>query len=197
MRRIHAGVMDWRLDISDKTDAMTEQHQHQVEVLVDIQASDLIRANLWYVFSQWSTRLSIGSALLFSFLGCAVFYLINGALGWYVLLPIAAVLLAATFPLVVLVGTWRNYSAARDFQKRTHYGFSGDHYEASDGRSSARISWESVLKAVESNHSFNLFFSRTLFAVIPKRCFKTDADIQTLRSILKVALGEKTKVLTD
>lgn len=174
-----------------------EQHEHQFDVIVDLQASELIRANLWFVFGQRSTRFSIGFALVSSLLGFPILYLLRGALGWYVLLPIAAVLLTAAIPLLVIIETKRNYSAAKDFQKRLQYRFSGDHYDVSDGKSSARVSWESVLKAVESRDRFNLFLSRTLFVVIPKRCFKTSADIQTLRSILCGALRERVKLLTD
>ncbi|HWN11315.1 MAG TPA: YcxB family protein [Pyrinomonadaceae bacterium] len=176
---------------------MTEQHEHEVEVVVDLQASELIRANLWFIFSQRSTVFTIAAAIGITFLGSAVLYMLRGELGWYIVLPIAAVVLPAAFPFFVVIEALRTHPNAKDFQKQIHYSFYGDHYDVSDGKSSARISWESVLKAVESRDSFNLFMGRTLFVVIPKRCFKAAVDIETLKSILRAALGEKTKLLTN
>jgi hypothetical protein len=50
------------------------------------------------------------------------------------------------------------------------------------------------LSAVESKHSVNLFIGRTLFVVLPKRCFKTTTDLETTRAILKTALPGKAKL---
>ena len=176
---------------------MTEQHEREVDVVVDLQASEMIRANLWFLLSQRSTVLTVAAVLVITFVSSVVLYLLRGELGWYVGLPIAAVLLTAAFPVFVVIEARRNYFAGKDSQQPLHYTFGGDHYEVRDGKSSARVSWESVLKAVESKESFNLFLSRTLFVVIPKRCFKSPVDIKVLRSILRAALGEKSKLLAD
>jgi hypothetical protein len=47
------------------------------------------------------------------------------------------------------------------------------------------------LRAAESKHSFHLFFHRSLFHTIPKRCFKQADDIVRLRDLLKRSLGAK------
>lgn len=187
--------MGRRLGISGSD--MTQQHEPQVDVTVDLQASELIRANLWFLFSQRSTVLTFGAVIVITFLGSGILYLLRGELGWYIGLPVAAVLLTAAFPVFLVIETMRNYSTGRDSQNPVHYTFSGDHYDVKDGKSSARVSWESVLKAVESKDSFNLFLGRTLFVVIPKRCFKSAVDIEILRSILRAALREKSKLLTN
>ena len=186
-----------RLGISGQKDDMTEQHERQVDVVVDLQASEMIRANLWFLLNQRSTVLTVAAVIFITFVCSVVLYLLRGELGWYIGVPIAAVLLSAAFPVFVIIETLRSHSAAKDFQKQVHYSFCGDHYDVSDGKSSARVSWESVLKAVESGDNFNVFLGRTVFVVIPKRCFKSAVDIEILRSILRAALGEKTKLLTD
>lgn len=57
------------------------------------------------------------------------------------------------------------------------------------------MSWDSIVGAVETKHSFNLFFNRSLFQVIPKRCFRDSGEIGGLRVLLGAGVGAKAKLL--
>jgi hypothetical protein len=46
----------------------------------------------------------------------------------------------------------------------------------------------------ESKHSFNLFFHKSLFHPIPKRCFRQPEDIGRFRTLLKQVFGTKASV---
>ncbi|MGH9873836.1 MAG: YcxB family protein [Pyrinomonadaceae bacterium] len=50
------------------------------------------------------------------------------------------------------------------------------------------------MRAAESEHSFHLFFDRSLFHTIPKRCFTHPEDVARFRTLLKKTLGTKATV---
>jgi hypothetical protein len=56
------------------------------------------------------------------------------------------------------------------------------------------MTWDAILRAAESKHSFHLFFHKSFFHTIPKRCFKQPEDIVRLRNLLKRSLGTKATV---
>jgi hypothetical protein len=165
----------------------------EVDVLVDLQLSDLLRANLWFWYSKPSSKFSLAVTPILMVL-FAVFIFSKELPALYALIPLGLLILEAFILLVIIVETKRNYSTVKEFQRKIHYHLKREGYTASDGKSSSNVSWESVLRAVESRKSFNLFLGRTIFAVIPKKFFKTTADVEITRDILKTALGEKAQL---
>jgi YcxB-like protein len=99
-------------------------------------------------------------------------------------------------PIMIWFQTRRGYLNLKGFQKNLQYLFSSDGYDVLDEKSSSHISWDSILKVVETNHSFNLFFHKAMFHVVPKRCIEQQGDVDRLRSILKQNLGNKAKLNT-
>ena len=167
--------------------------EYKVTVSVDLQLSDLLRANLWYRYSKASTKFSNAVAAVLTLL-FAVFVYLDAIPAVYLLLPLGIWLLEVLIFLVIIIETKRNYAAVKDFQTHVNYQLNLEGYTVSDGKSSSNVSWDSILNAVESKHSLNLFLGRTLFVVLPKRCFKTDADLEMTRAILKTALPGKAKL---
>jgi YcxB-like protein len=170
-----------------------EKLEPEVDVLVDLQLSDRLRANLWQRYSKRSTKLgnAVSAAITLLF---AVFVFFKEMPATYLLLPLAIWLMEAFIFLVIVIETKKNYAALKDFQRKIQYHLDPEGYTVRDGKTSANVSWDSILSAVESKHSLNLFISRTLFVVLPKRCFKTSSDLEMARAILKTALPGKAKL---
>jgi hypothetical protein len=114
--------------------------------------------------------------------------------------PIAATVMVVSvifpilYPVLIWFQTKRGFANLREFQRKVQYQFSSNGYEVKDVKSSAHMDWDVILRAVESKHSFNLFFHKSLFHTVPKRCFRGPEDIARLRTLLKQALGTKATV---
>ena len=167
-----------------------EQSAREVDVTVELEFADLLRANLWSRYSKRSTQISLALTVLLTLM-FVMYYLAFQTSLWLLLIPLGLLLLDALIFLVIIIETRKNYAAVKDFQKQIHYRLSLGGYTASDEKSSSNVSWDSVVKAAEAKHSFHLFLGPSIFAVIPKRFFKTPGDVQATREILKTALGEK------
>jgi len=145
-----------------------EKLEPDVDVVVDLQLSDLMRANLWARYSKRSTQLSLAATVVLTILFALFVFstLVSPAI---LLIPLVLLLLDLLILLAIILETRRNYSAVKDFQKQIHYHLNREGYTARDGKSSSNVSWESVSKAVESGQGINLFLGRTHFAMIPRR----------------------------
>jgi hypothetical protein len=104
------------------------------------------------------------------------------------------VLLPILYPIIIWLQTKRGFRNLQPFQMNIQYAFSSKGYKVSDEKSFAAIDWDAILRAAESEHSFNLFFHKSLFHTIPKRCFKQPEDIGRLRTLLKQVLGTKATI---
>lgn len=170
-----------------------EKLEPEVDVVVDLTLSDLLGANLWAQYSKPSTKFGLAATAVLTVL-FAVFIFANLLPAVYGLIPLGLLILDVLILLAIIIETRRNYSAVKGFQKQIHYHLNRDGFTATDEKSSSNVSWESVLKADESKDSINLFLGRTHFAMIPKRFFKTNGDVEITREILKTALGEKARL---
>ena len=166
-----------------------------IDVDIDLKESDLQRANFWFSLKGWSNRLMLavmpiaGLLLLLRIDFSAIFDTPLAAIGAVVLLGFPVFYYA-----MLWIQTKRTFRDLQDFQTRIHYSFSPSGYKVSTLKSSGDISWDVILRAEESKHAFNLFFHKTLFHTIPKRCFKDPNDIGGLRTLLKQALGAKAQI---
>lgn len=171
--------------------------QTKVDAVIDLQLADLLRANYWHFFSKGSIRFLMPLYLLVVVAGTIVFFLNGASSIWSAFVSLAMILMAVVLIATVYFQTKRNFSDLKEFQKNVRYTFSFDGYEVSDDKSSAHVSWDAILRAVETKHGFNLFFHRMFFHTVPKRCFRQPSDIQAMREILKQNLGVKAKVGSD
>ena len=163
---------------------------------VDLKESDLQRANFWFRLGKKSTRLMlvflllIGLFLLSRLELSKVFENPPAATVWIVL-----IVFPVLYPVIIWFQTKRGFGNLQGFQTKLQYAFSANGYKVSDVKSSSDIDWDTILRAAESKHSFHLFFHRSLFHTIPKRCFEGPEKIAQLRSLLKQSLGNKASVL--
>ncbi|MGH9972210.1 MAG: YcxB family protein [Pyrinomonadaceae bacterium] len=161
---------------------------------VDLKESDLQRANFWFRLGKWSTwlylvMLLVGGLLVLWRFKANLFD--NPPMATVIIVSLA---LPVLYPLLVWYQTKRGFSNLQGFQTQIHYSFSSVGYTVRDMKSSADIDWDAILRAAESKHSFHLFFHKSFFHTIPKRCFKQPDDIVRLRNLLKRSLGSKASV---
>lgn len=168
----------------------------QLVVDVDLTELDLQRANFWFQLGKWSNRLLL---IVSPFAGLLLLWRFGFSSNLIQSPPAAAVLIVLIlFPFLYLVIIWfqtkRGFGNLQPFQTKIQYAFSSHGYKVSDVKSSADIDWEAILRAAESKHSFHIFFHRSLFHTIPKRCFQQPEDIGRLRTLLKQVLGTRAMV---
>jgi hypothetical protein len=170
---------------------MTEANEVLV-VDVDLKESDLQRANFWFRLGKWSTRVLLALMPLMGLLLLSrveVSKVFESPLTATVL--IILIVFPLLYPLIIWFQTKRGFGRLETFQTRIRYAFSADGYQVSDLKSSSDIDWASILRAAESKDSFHLFFHRSLFHTIPKRCFERADDIAELRMLLSRSLRSK------
>ena len=159
---------------------------------VDLKESDLQRANFWFGLKSSSNRLML---TVMPVAGLLLLRRVDVSTLFQRPLPAAGVLLFLGFPPFYLAMIWfrtrRGFASLQAFQTKIQYAFSPGGYTVRDIKSSANIDWDTILRVAESKHSFHLFFHKSLFHTIPKRCFKHADDIVRLRDLLKRSLGTK------
>ena len=173
---------------------MTEANETLV-VEVDLRESDLQSANFWFRLGKWSTRVLL---VLMVLMGLLLVTRVDMSKVFESPLSATALVVLIVFPLLYPLTIWfqtkRGFGRLQSFQTRIRYAFSSDGYHVSDLKSSSDIDWASILRAAESKDSFHLFFHRSLFHTIPKRCFESADDIAELRKLLKQSLGNKADI---
>lgn len=174
---------------------MTERSE-TIVVNVDLKESDIQRAHFWFRFGKWSTRLSL---VLMPLVGLLLLSRVEVSKMFENPAVAAVLTVLVVFPILYPVILWfqtkRGFGNLQGFQTRIVYAFSAEGFKVSDAKSSADIDWATILRAAESKHSFHLFFHRSLFHTIPKRCFDEPEKIPQLRSLLKQWLGKKARAL--
>jgi len=173
---------------------MTETNEPLI-VDVDLKESDLQRANFWFGLKSWSNRLMLA---IMPVAGLLLLWKADLSTLFQRPLPATGVILFLGFPPFYLAMIWfrtrRGFGNLQGFQTKIQYSFSSDGYTVRDIKSSANIDWDTILRVAESKHSFHLFFHKSFFHTIPKRCFKHADDIVRLRELLKHSLGAKATV---
>jgi hypothetical protein len=162
---------------------------------VDLKESDLQRAHFWFRLGKWSTRIllvlmPLMGLLLLSRFGLSRMF--ETPINTTVL--IILIIFPVLYPLIIWFQTKHGFGNLQNFQTQIRYEFSANGYKVSDSKSSAETDWATIVRAAESKHSFHLFFHRSLFHTIPKRCFGSPKDIALLRSLLKDSLGNKASI---
>lgn len=174
------------------------QDHHKINVSVDLRLSDMLRASYWFFFSRWSTRLMLATSIPVGASIIVVLSLDAMEPSRFIILCTLVMLLAPVFLMLnVYLQARRNFSNLKGFQKRLRFIFSAGGYDVGDEKSFSHVSWDSVVGAVETTHSFNLFFHKSLFQVIPKRCFRDSGEIGGLRALLGAGVGAKAKLLNE
>jgi hypothetical protein len=169
----------------------------EVVVDIDLKESDLQRANFWFRLGNWSVRLSLLILSLLGLLLLSRFEFSQTSANPILAIPLVFVLMPILYPVVIWIQTKRGFANLLEFQTKVQYSLSADGYRVSDLKSSAQIEWDSILRAVETRHSFHLFFQKALFHTIPKRCIEQPEDIARIRTILKDRFGARATLLAS
>jgi YcxB-like protein len=159
---------------------------------VDLKESDLQRATFWFRLGRWWSRLLLVLLVIVGFLSLWRFRdlnLLHNPLA--ATLPTFLILFPFLYPLIVWYQTNRTFASLQEFQKSLQYSFTPSGYTVRDLKSSSNIDWDTIMRAVESKHSFNFFFHKSLFHAVPKRCFRDHGDIVRLRELLKASIGTR------
>ena len=166
-----------------------DNFQDKVAVSVRMEETDLRRANLWFTLKQRWLLVVIPIYLL----GAIFFYQAD-----FPLVAVLFILSTVLTPLGIVWGvrhnTRRTFSDLKDSQKNCTYTFSETGLETVAEKSQGQTSWDNFLKVVESKHSFNLFFQRNLFFIVPKRFIGSSAELNRIREILKNSLNDKAEL---
>lgn len=162
---------------------------------VDLTEADLQRAYFWFGLRSWSKRIML---MVMPIAGLLLLSKVEFSRIFAQPLAATGVVVFLGFPVFYLATTWlrtkRGFASLQDFQTKIDYSFSPGGYEVRDLKSSAKIDWDTIVRAAESKHSYHLFFHRSAFHTIPKRCFKTTQDIERLRTLLRQTLGTRATV---
>ena len=120
--------------------------------------------------------------------------------------PISSRLVAILPPLIIPVllvvfflwGIYRNarrqFKTNNSLREARHVIFSEQGIESSASDSSGKVAWTALHQIIETPESFLLFYSSAVFAVIPKRSMESEAQIQTLRDLIRQKLGTKAQL---
>ena len=179
---------------------MTSSNETIIHLDFSIEHRDLFRASL----EMARLRIAIG-------IGIAVVFII--ALIWFfsvigeqqMLLELSPLfiglpILGVAGQILRLHAGCRKYiNALPESQRAAQYMFppNVDGYDVTWGGSFSHIQWPGLLKVVEKPNYFLLFFNRFDATILPKRGFHQHSDIPLFRQLLRSALGEKAKLLSE
>ncbi len=89
------------------------------------------------------------------------------------------------------------FSSLSEAQRNAQFTFQDntDGYDVATGNDFGHIAWESVSKVVEKPDYFRFYRNKFDSHILPKKGFHQASDIEVLREILRLRLGEKAKLL--
>jgi hypothetical protein len=90
----------------------------------------------------------------------------------------------------------KQYKSSPIMQNEMEYTITDEYIESSNPLSGGRISWDGIIKAVESDTEFLLYASSKFSNFLPKRVFASAEQINIFRGLVKEKLGEKAKLLS-
>ena len=164
-----------------------------IEVEFESTEKDFQRVLLWYhwkrMLLEYLLMIVLGIVFCY-FLGVNVFDIENN--GWTVFAFIA------TISILLILDLYRRvFSQAKKLKgvmKQAKTVFSEDGVESTTPNASSKRDWGSYAKIYETESDFIFFSQENFFATIPKRFFKHQSEIISLRELIKVKLGEKAKL---
>jgi hypothetical protein len=170
-----------------------------IELTVDLELSDLLRANYWHFFQRtrlkWALPLVLGVTVL-SMWRWAAHPDEVGALAFLVglILPLSLLTGLLAGVAAVYIGARKSLATNKSLREDIHYRFSTTGITATAPSSSGSTTWENVYSAFETRNAFLIFISHNIMYVIPKRCFRDNEQAQAFRELLQEQLGERVRL---
>jgi hypothetical protein len=164
-----------------------------VELEVVLQRRDLTRCLLWNFWRHPTCRyFVIISAIMLLLLianSASTGHWRHNAFGM-AFMALVLVLLPGS----ILFSSARQFSRMNPEKFRTQYGFSNESVSLKGTLGESRLQWRAFERVCESPGYFYLYIGRNLFYIVPKRCFSSEADLQTLRQMVRQKLGSSAKI---
>ena len=169
------------------------ENARNIEVEFESTEKDFQRVLLWYhwrrMLLEYLLMIAIGIPFCY-FLGFNVLDIENN--GW------AAFAFFATLSTLLILDIYRRCffpaKKLKEIMKPAKTVFSDKGVESETPIASSSRDWENYLKIYETKMYFIFFTQENFFATIPKRFFKSQSEIVTLRELIKDKLGENAKL---
>ena len=171
----------------------------EVRLEYRVQARDLFRASVGLAKFRILLGLGIGSILI---AGLVMFFIrIDEKL---ILLQTSPLFIG--FPLLAVGGQiLRLHAASRKYvsslsasQRLNRFMFSDatDGIDVASGDSTAHIAWNDIQKITEKRHNLLVFLNQYDIRLIPKAAVQDFNQLETLRTIVRLKLGSRAKLLS-
>lgn len=96
-------------------------------------------------------------------------------------------------PLIIKRSISKQYESSPAMQAENSFTVSNEGIENSNSLTSGTVSWDAIVKAVETQTDFLFYTSDRYAQFVPKYVFASETDINLVRCITRAKLGEKAK----
>lgn len=138
--------------------------EESVEAVFEYGAKDAVLAGIWVFFQNRAMRFLYAAVALGAFMG------------------------------VVAFSAWQSQRKLPVARRSQRYVFSPSGVHVRSGLGESTLSWEAYAKAVETTSVFFLAPQARLWSPIPKRGFRSEADVDRARAVIAEALGKRAKL---
>ena len=169
------------------------EFEQKIEVEYESNEKDFQRVLLWYhwkrMFLEFGLMIIIGIVLCF-FLNINILDLKNNGFATFAF--VATILILFAFD--IYRRCFLQAKKLKEIAKPSKSIFTEQGIESKTLTSSSSRDWEGYAKIYETAKDFIFFSQENVFAVIPKRFFKNQAEIEALRELVSRKLGERAKL---
>jgi hypothetical protein len=164
-----------------------------VELDVQLELNDFLRASYWYLFNKRRFGFFIGFSVFMLFMTVGVACFVPDA-GFGLLVPLLIPLATLLMAVSTYFGAKRAMKSNKMLQQLVRYRFSPDGIDAVAPSSAGHVNWDLIREAVETKQSFLIFIAPQLMYTIPKRCFQGgEPQMEEFRQLLREQLAERAK----
>jgi hypothetical protein len=120
---------------------------------------------------------------------------VHGPPTWLALLG-GPLLMFVVFPLIHAQNVWQMRRRNASIQGIHRFTVTPYGFESHGENFDVNLRWDAIHRVVETRDFFLLYISATWAHFIPKACASSSAQLQTIRGIIRHALGDKAKLRT-
>jgi hypothetical protein len=159
-----------------------------VKVSTKLELNDLMDFNKSLVYGKPSTKIFIAISiilLIFSGFGIAARFMgdANIPSANYFTFVLSFIYLFI-MPIILKYATKKIFNINQVSEKLQQYEIDEENIVISTESGSQKISYNEIMKVVETKRDFQFFVEKYQAYLIPKRCFEDESDIQKLREII-------------
>lgn len=111
----------------------------------------------------------------------------------------AALILGPAFvffviPLCHALNVWQTRRRNASVQGVLTFTVTSEGFESHGGSFDVKLRWDAIHRVVETRQFFLFYIASAMAHFIPKECVDSPKDLQTIRTIIREALGDKAKL---